>query len=622
MAVNDSNENQKSASQQQQAQQQAQQGAQQQTAQQGGQQGHIGMGNINNLLQRSGSYDDSETRSTDALKALGAARVALVEAQKLDDEFELIRFDRDTHRVGLSSILVTRTLKLNGRHSVSVRTLILDNSAVQLRPRVFHYGNNRYELTPRVQDVYNENYWGKIDTFFKTKFGADTLVYQAGPQAIPTEFDFKDESAVARLLVNSVNRCDDIIARIRGEVPFTVSNVKRADERLTSRIDFSGDPRHDLVGNPVRADIVISMNRQSATAAQEDDFYERETSFNSVSGFINLEYVPTPPVQQGWGVQQQQQPQAPFVPTFVITDVSQADWIKALTLELWFLALSNAYRVTAGSSWLRSLMPQVGKKGIDYRDVGALTYLTQQKKLETKSDSFTESDFVEMMMQLVRPNPAFLIDVNPVGEHSSVEQFFIDAAIPNANQKRAIERLAQAVDNLTGGVFKTLFDHNTTPIILPYNQEVHLGHYVGDGMPRDIRDLDVLAALNMSEGNVPEFINWYQTYCDLNEPNEIRLQRREGIERQYLSKFLKITGRAHRLMFTPEFIQALDAATAKAGVQVDLENVTTIMGGQRFTGNTTVSNYVVSHNAQLNYGAQGTASAGVTYSGIPGGRLY
>jgi hypothetical protein len=629
MAVNDRNEQNQSTTQQAAPQAQPQQPyASQAGVGAGVGQPHVGMGNINQVLRRSGTYDSSETHSAEALRGLKEAARQALEAQRLTDDFELIRFDRDANRVGLSAILVTKFVKSSGTVYAAVRTLLLDSEGVRLKPKVEQYGAQRIELPTRPQDVFNDVYWGRLTDFLRRQRGMnDLVVVDAGPLVVPTDFDFKDELATSRLLITSVNRCDDIKAKVQGEVPFNAAQVKRADERLTARIDLTGEPSYNVVGEPVRSDILINMNRTSAQASQEEDYYERETQFNSVAGFVNLEYTPAPVVQQvpGWG-QQPQGPQPIFTPTFVITDVSQADWIQAQTPELYWLALSNAYRVTAGTQWVKAFLPQVGRKGVDPRDIGALGYLTQAgAKIETKSDSFTEQDFIELMGALVKPQPSFLIDVNPVGDHAAIENYLIDAAFEGPNQAKAIQKLIQAADNLTGGRFSAHFNARENALVVPYGQEIHLGHYIGeDGEKRDIRDLDVLAMLNLTQGNVGDFMEWYRTLCDTSIPHALRLQQRERFERQFLSKSLKITGRAVRLLFTPQCIEALDLATREAGVTVDFENMTSIMGGQRFTGNTMVGQYTVSRSANMGYGQPAGASYNpAAYGGVTGsGRLY
>lgn len=588
-------------------------------------QGNVGLNNINSILTRSGRFDLSETRSADALKALNSAREQAISAQTLTDQFQLVRFDRDTNRVGLPSILVMKTTKKGGNVYVIVRTLLLDTEGVRLKPKVLTLSNNeRIEIPTRPQDVFNDTYWSRLKDFIIRTTGIQTLtVLDAGPLLIPADFDFKDELAVRRILITSVNRCDDVIMRILGETPFNVASVKGSEEYLSARIDFSGVPQLDVVGHPIRSDIVITMSRASTKGQVTDDFYEAENTLNSVSGFINLEYTPPMPQQQlQWG--NQPLPTQLFTPTFIMTDVRNADWIQANTIELYLLAISNAYRLTAGTQWARTFLPSVGLKN-DPKDIGALGYLTQRgEKIKTKGDNFTDSDFVELMTTLVKPNPTFLIDANPVGPNSSIEGAFIVAATNgHADQTKAAESIIRGANNLTRNIFGKYFDATKFPVVIPY-VDVHLGYYLDEhNDKRDIRDNDVLAVLNATGGNVQEFMNWYRTMCDVNTPSELRLKTRESMERLYLGTNLVITGRAPRLMLTPQFVEALDRSTVEAGVNVTMENLSTVFGAQRFVGNQIVGQYAVSGSAQVMAGVG--QSGGYTYNpsgATSSGRLY
>lgn len=604
-----------------------------------------GMGNVNTLLQRSGSVDRTESRSAEALRALRETAKEVIESQGMSHDFDLLRFDRDDNRVGLPSILVVKKATTKSGTVYAVRTLLLETEGLRLRPRTVNVGMQRFDIPTRAQDVYTDVYWNRIVEYItRNKVGQPdpknpVTIADAGALLVPASFTFirntgnavTFDSSVQRLLVTSVNRCDDVIANANNESPFTIGSVKRNDERLTANVDFTGSdvgapPQVNVVGVPFRSDITVTMNRKLNSNTQDDEFYEREANFNSVSGYINLEFSPPQqqqPMGNGWG--QPQQPTQLFTPTFVITDVSQADWIQAQTPELYLLALSNAYRVTAGTQWVRSFLPNVGVKGIDIRDIGALGYMTQTgQKVDTKSSSFTEESFIELMTALVRPNPTFLIDVDPMGDHAAIENYFVDSAFDGPNKHRAIERLLKSANNLTGGIFGQLFD-NSKPIVIPYMQDVHLGYYHDEsGEKRDIRDLDVLAMLNLTQGNMQDFFDWYQTFVNTAEPNELRMQRREKFERNYLSKGLTITGRAIRLLFNPVFIEALDEATRRAGLHVDFENVTSIMGGQRFAGNQLVNQYSVSRNANFAFGGgAATTGNGGVYTGVTSqGRIY
>lgn len=575
------------------------------------------LGDVNSVLSRGGKTDNTEGRSGELLTALTAAGKAAVASQNLSPEYDLIRFDRDQHRVGVGAILVLRAFRKGSETYIAVRPLLVDNKQVSLKPRILNIGNERIEIPTYVADTLSDEYWNRVVRHVQEHVAnPQAIVANAGYLEVPADFDVSEKNTadVTKLLTTSVNRCDDVLARVNGETPFNISSFKAQNEVLTAKLDLSGTPRYDLFGQPIRSDITVLMNRSIKGNSDADPFYDADTQFSSVSCYVNLEYAP--PVQpQGYAPQAVMETQL-FTPTIVITDVRQAPWVAANTPELYFLALSNAYRVTAGTAWAGSLLPDVAKKE-DPRDIGALTYLTKDaKKTKTKSDTFTPAHFGELMYLLVRPNPTFLIDVNPVGENAAIENVLVMAASDGPSREKAVQMLVNALNNLTSGQFSQQFDHTKHHLIRMYGTDVHRGYYLDEREDRhDLRDLGTLEALNASGGNIQEFIAYYRTMCDTTINPEIRLKQRAGYERQYLSQNLVINGKYHRLVWTPEFIVALDNAVKAAGVSVDVENVSTVYGTQRFTGNTAVTQFAVQQQAQ--YG-MGGAVGGNTY-GLPGG---
>lgn len=599
---------------------------------QGDEQTPGGFGSINSRFRRTGNFSSVETRSAEALQGLTEVRTAAVEAQDLRDDFELLRFDRETQRVGLSSILVVKKVNINNKRFAVVRALVLGNKDAPLRPNTTHYMNQRIETPSRPQDVFNEDYWGKItDHLVRSSGIPDLKVLDAGPLLVPDDFKFNERPHVQPLLISSVNLCDDVVQKLRGERPVNIRELVTPTEQLTARFDTTSARRLNLVGEPVRSDIVAYMAARDVAAQKEaDSYYEADFELNSVSGFVNLEYAPQQqqaPQPNAWaGGQPQQQVTQIMRPTVIITDVANAPAIEANTPELFLLAISNAYRVTANNAWVKTFVPslQTNPDQVDMRDVGALGYLTQRNDMvDTRSNDFTDADFVDFFATLVTPNPAFMIDVDPLGPNSAQENYLIDAAFPGPAKQDAINRLIKAADNLTDGHFSPNFNAQQNDIVVPYG-EINLGHYYdAHNEKRDIRDLDMVAALNLAKGDVNTVMEWYRTYVDRTTPPALRLKQRESIERNLLSMNLVITGRGIRLMLGPQFIEALDLAAEKAGLRVNMENVQEIMGNQRFMGNPMIGDYAVTRNASAGGGGGGTnyGSAGYT-GGAVSGRYY
>ncbi|MFO5890580.1 hypothetical protein ACLBSJ_32705, partial [Klebsiella pneumoniae] len=91
------------------------------------------------------------------------------------------------------------------------------------------------------------------------------------------------------------------------------------------------------------------------------------------------------------------------------------------------------------------------------------------------------------------------------------------------NQARAVSLIFQALTNLYGTDFRQFYNlAEAGPIIFDNHHEVDLGHYTDEhGELRDRRDLDVLGAMNMSEGKDQECKTSYATQGG-NDPHETR----------------------------------------------------------------------------------------------------
>lgn len=624
MAIHEDNTQQQP--QQQQATQPQQQTAQAAPQQQGfAQSQQQSIFNLDQQFVRSGRVDGGDNRCAEALQIAQRLKEEAVANQDLKGSFQILRFDRDANRVGYSSLLVVKTAKINGVNSVFVRTLMMPNNAIKIPNRKLQFGGGFGSMTEVVEveveahDVFSANYWNKISEFVRNSLGApDAVVYSVGGYVIPSDFDLKDEHTLKQTLIRSVNLCDDMMARQTGERPFSVSMLKGTDEIVSAHLDFSGENQQDQLGNPIRSDITVSLKRGRKDQQQENEYYEADSTINQLSMIVDLEYSPQ---QQQSMFGQQQQFQPPCTAAIIVTDRRNAPWIKANTMELDLFALSNAFRVTANQSWARSLTPVVGKAK-DLRDIGALGLLSPQAKaIDTKTETFTQQNFAELMMAMVKPNPVFMIDLDSMGDNGFIDSVWLDT-IGGPNQSKAKAAIVQSINNLIGQDFKQFFDYTTKPFLQPYGSTINKGYYYAGDEKRDRRDLDVLGALNASEGNVQEWFSWYGTQCNTGIQAEIRNKQSKNFDKQYLGQ-VTYTGKAVRCILNPEFIQGLDAAIAAAGLQVVMDNVAMSFGAQRFQGNMAIGSFAVSGSAQVasSFGGQSNFNT-YTQSGVGMNSFY
>lgn len=564
-----------------------------------------GVGAINTLFGRSGRTEGGDARSAEGLQILNRLKEEAIATQDLQNDFTILRFDRDQNQVGWSSLLVVKKLAIGGAPVIAVRPLIMPNDAIKLPTRKVQINNgmqvDTIETEVDVQAVFSQKYWNRVTEYVTAQLGlSNARIVLTSAFAIPSDFSLKEEVILKTLLVKSVNLCDDMLARHAGEQPFTVSLLKGTDEYLTAKIDTRELPVTDTLNNPIRSDMVISLARTRKNGQQDNEFYEADTQLNQVSVAIDVEYngQAQPQSQTNMFGLQQQAPTAVFTPTVTITDVRQAPWIKANTPEMFWLGLSNAFRVTGGSAWAKGFLPRVGVTK-DLRDPGAMGWLSKlAKKIDTKTDAFKDEHFIELINAMIKPHPVFQIDLDRMGDNGAFEGMLIDAA-GGVNQQKATALIIKSINNLIGGGFEKYFDHTTQALLTLTGQELQKGFYLdSEGEKRDRRELGVLGALNQSEGNLQEWMSWYGSQLNTNLHPELRAKQSRNFDKQYLGASVTYTGtKAVRAILNPKLIEALDAALTNAGLQVAMDNIGNLAGGQRFQGNANIQNFAVSGTA-------------------------
>lgn len=594
-----------------------------------------GRRNINDRMRRSATVTGNDVRSADALTTFTQAAKTSIEQQLVEETFHVYRFERVTHEVGMSSILIAKVDRgVNGRKpTIAIRTLILQNDSDRL-PNVetpIHGPSGSIVETlsrrPNAKDVLTADYWNRLSAYVRSQLGLpDAITHTAGATVIPGSFVFKDQAdRVQNILLAAINTCEDTLQRLQGEQPFSIEeDIKNENEVLQVKMDFSGKPVYDSVGTPLRADILVSMHRSDKSKARTNEYFEADTELNQVALAVGLEYMPVAQAQTWGGAPQQQLPgaTAPFTPTLTITDVRPAPWIQAHTLEMHIFALLNPFLTTYQQSWAKALVPDVNGKKLDARDIGALGYVLEpaRTKIETKGATFTPAHFAELMQLMVKPNPIFLIDLNRIGDSSALDLFFLDAMGEGPNKAKANAALNKACLNLLGKTYLNHFNPEVDWIVRPYGTEITVGSYIDSkGEKQPATDLDLLMAMNLSQGNQQEFQSYYATLADDQQHPEIRMRNRENMEDRFLGNSIERVSRMDRGILNPKWILAINAASKDAGLTVAMENVTSVFGGKQFRGNAGIMQYAVGSTATLaqagtgGYGFSTTGAVGMLY---------
>lgn len=321
-----------------------------------------------------------------------------------------------------------------------------------------------------------------------------------------------------------------------------------------------------------------------------------------LDGYVDLDFhMPQPnPQQQMYGMYGQPQPQTQrYLPRLVITRMESA--AIASTPELDLLALSTAMHLGLNNQWMQLFQPRwnkTGKKGeVDLRDVSALGFETQltpdaapgRLPLPGASDM---PKFYQMLALAIHPNLMYSMDVEEAGDLTWLHSDLYRAALGDQESTRNI---ITAADRLTDGIFSQGWDGSA--VAIDEDNRIALGYWTDSkGQLRDIRDLDYLAMLNLvGEKDITILHDWSDTFYNRNIPLEIRLERRDRIQREILGGYT-LKGYARRIVLTQKFLVHLAQSIERAGLVAQSSAPMVDMTGQTIRGNYFTANQAFNVN--------------------------
>lgn len=152
-----------------------------------------GLGSLNNLFSRSGRTEGGDARSAEALQILSRLKEEAIATQDLQNDFTILRFDRDQNMVGWSSLLIVKKAVISGEAVLAVRPLLMPNAAIQLPVRKVQISQGMHvetiDVEVDVQSVFSQKYWNRVTDYVKAQLGlpnAKVVLTSAFP--IPTDF--------------------------------------------------------------------------------------------------------------------------------------------------------------------------------------------------------------------------------------------------------------------------------------------------------------------------------------------------------------------------------------------------------------------------------------------------
>lgn len=526
---------------------------------------------------------------------------------KAESDITLIELP-GTSSLNISALIVAVRRKASTGGYVAYHTVLLASTLRQKKQVDYTIGSLTFTRVGLATEGYDENMKAAaLEAVRKTFPGFSPL--SAAASTLPESFDYKNEQLVQMAAENATTACTVRLLEEDASAPALCIGINYTGS-LRSEIKTGFSPQVNQYGQPVRADVVLELFETSAQDKPQGQSSNNPNEFrindgqsadmvSNITGFMDLTWEPSASGNMRGMMPPNMNPYAmgnvdlaSFTPRFVITNL---DTIIGNDLSSLLLSLATTQALPENDRWLTAMVKQheLGRKNHakdapDLRDLGALGYevnstdmmsSTPGARLDTTSASFQSEQLYFFLKAYVRKNKTLVsIDIDECGPNSWNLGIFAGAAAGNTELQNEIIAAAML---LTNGHFAKHWDQKLRPVY-DDNCRVNLGWYLDGGIRRDIRDIDLVAMLNIyGATNISVARDWSNYYSNAEQDMHLR----NALMRDKINEVVTephFEGYARRYTFHPMFLYALAAGVADAGLQYQTQfGESNPMGGMR-----------------------------------------
>lgn len=507
---------------------------------------------------------------------------ALVKAYKDADEsmqISIIDMDRSIETaLSFSAVVICVRLTAAPAAGVAYHTLILEATGPKLENILQTYNNQQVEVTRVTSDAFNDRLTAMVREKVSTAFRNTPLLMVEGT-VVPANFKPEDELAVQRLALNAGLACaNDLLIRLPDFRDLNLAELV-TDGKLVINLAYQRQQQADIVGNPMRADILVNFSSKKNIGGQDARYAapnsgDVETRVSEVTGYVDLVWSPvSPQVANPWGANQLTATKK-YIARGVITNLASN---YAYTPASVLLALATFSTVREDNSWIQVFRPQATPEGeVDLADIGALNIdgnLMNDTsgfgvRINTKDSTFRLEDLGQLVAAMIQPGLMMSLDCPEVGPQSWYLSVF---SMASTGHEGACNAIRVAANQLTNGKFSALFNP-AEDMFVDTNNRVHMGHWKDTrGNLRDIRDIDHVAVCNLVGDRNPMAIRqWSDTWLRTNVPLPMRLAERKRMISALTNETAVFTGFAQRVTFSAAFINALVTGIRQTNLPVQV----------------------------------------------------
>lgn len=481
-----------------------------------------------------------------------------------------------------TAMVVAITSVVDGVSFTGIYTYLLEASRPPLETLTQPGQNGAIEVVLSPADAYTADFVALVQKEVSRQVAPGSKIIDAGMQIIYRETQITDQTAVGTMLNEATQAIDATLrsldAREHGRRFGLDLVVKNPSVRIQSKFSLD-EKRTQANGLPLRSDITAELIMQQSSNKQQTIQSNTSVNLAKCGGFVDLVYVaPTQMFGNAFAAQQQQYH---YVPRITMTDLSTE--MAGSTLEFLLLAIANMTSLNRNRAYgvqFRDSYNHANEGSL--RNLGAIGWQMPHLGDGQPGNLAIESD--QQLQQLIHtaidPRPVYTLEVGQAGHNS----WLLEAFARSANAEvSANNDILDAGDNLTGGRLRPILaqllnQHPDTvsqiPVIRATQDLNHIGYYKSPktGGYEDIRELDLVAILNIANGNI-ELVRDYLSTCvtTTGEHPLQRLDRRLRIFRNICSEVV-IKGYATKYDFNGLFIEALIKAIEGTGFVLNASN--------------------------------------------------
>lgn len=501
---------------------------------------------------------------------------------------------RDVHftvvsknRTGTFAVVVVSIPRvIGGLYIIGQHALIMETSRPPIENLTQPTQNGQIEIIVPSAEAYDSAMVSVLtqEVAKSYKVDASTKFRECGFQVIYRETDINNPEQVSYILHEATKAIDASLREVEdqatGTPGFSLDMITKVNSiRVSSRFSLE-DSESRPNGLPVRSDIVgeLIMSQQDAknTTIPKNQSYRIAKS----AAYVDLIYAP--PAQTYGGVlgapNYQGIPQPQYIPRITVTQL-ETD-VAGSSLEFTLLGLANLAALNRNRAYGVAFRDSYNRTA-SLRNLGAIgwqcPYLLKDGtpgQLNIES----EQQLRILMDTVMYPSPVFTLEIENGGMHSWALNQLSNAARGNATAQR---KLVDAANQLTGGRFSSQLARIAgVPLEQVYNVKLieetqdqnHLGYYTREGERQDLRTLDLVAILNIANGDATLVQDYLSTLVVGQEPPMQRLDRRLRIFKKICADVV-VKGYTNKYNFTSSFIEALVLSIEASDFKLNASNM-------------------------------------------------